>query len=138
MSAKNSIVFSVGLDGSGKTAILYRLKLGEVVSTIPTMGKRMKTFCRFKNIKIKYISEFEILPGFNVETIPYKGVNYVLWDAGGEFKIRPLWRHYIQKTNGIVFVVDSVDRNRFSEAKDELKKIVSFNLGLILIFCSCQ
>lgn len=28
----------VGLDGSGKTTILYKLKLGEVVTTVPTIG----------------------------------------------------------------------------------------------------
>ena len=31
--------FSVGLDAAGKTTILYKLKLGEIVTTIPTIGK---------------------------------------------------------------------------------------------------
>jgi GTPase SAR1 family protein len=31
-------ILMVGLDGAGKTTILYRLKLGEVVSTVPTIG----------------------------------------------------------------------------------------------------
>ena len=35
-----SITFSlVGLDAAGKTTILYKLKLGEIVTTIPTIGK---------------------------------------------------------------------------------------------------
>lgn len=29
----------VGLDAAGKTTILYKLKLGEIVTTIPTIGK---------------------------------------------------------------------------------------------------
>lgn len=61
----------VGLDAAGKTTILYKLKLGEVVTTIPTIG-------------------------FNVETVEYKNISFTVWDVGGQDKIRPLWRHYYQ------------------------------------------
>lgn len=64
---------SVGLDAAGKTTILYKLKLGEVVTTIPTIG-------------------------FNVETVEYKNISFTVWDVGGQDKIRPLWRHYFQNT----------------------------------------
>ena len=50
-------------------AILYKLKLGQSVTTIPTVG-------------------------FNVETVTYKNVKFNVWDVGGQDKIRPLWRHY--------------------------------------------
>lgn len=40
-------------------------------------------------------------------------------------QIRPLWRHYIQNTQGLIFVVDSDDRDRVAEAKDELDKMLS-------------
>ena len=33
----------VGLDAAGKTTILYKLKLGEVVTTIPTIGFNVET-----------------------------------------------------------------------------------------------
>jgi len=33
------VLFLVGLDAAGKTTILYKLKLGEIVTTIPTIGK---------------------------------------------------------------------------------------------------
>lgn len=52
----------VGLDAAGKTTILYRLKLGEVVTTIPTIG-------------------------FNVETISYKNVDFTVWDVGSRDKV---------------------------------------------------
>ena len=65
----------VGLDAAGKTTILYKLKLGEVVTTIPTIG-------------------------FNVETVEYKNIKFTVWDVGGQDKIRPLWRHYYQNTEG--------------------------------------
>ena len=60
-----------GLDAAGKTTILYKLKLGEIVTTIPTIG-------------------------FNVETVEYKNISFTVWDVGGQDKIRPLWRHYFQ------------------------------------------
>ena len=84
----------VGLDAAGKTTILYKLKLGEVVTTIPTIG-------------------------FNVEAIEYGNLTLTVWDIGGQDKIRPLWRHYYSDTQGVICVVDSTDRDRLSQAKDE-------------------
>merc|ERR1739844_632122 len=46
-------------------------------------------------------------------------------DVGGQDKIRPLWRHYYQGTNGIIFVVDSNDRDRVEDAREELTKMLS-------------
>lgn len=39
-------------------------------------------------------------PGFNVETVEYKNISFTVWDVGGQDKIRPLWRHYFQNTQG--------------------------------------
>lgn len=93
-------IISVGLDAAGKTTILYKLKLGEIVTTIPTIG-------------------------FNVETVEYKNICFTVWDVGGQDKIRPLWRHYFQNTQGLIFVVDSNDRERIGEAEKELQNMVS-------------
>merc|ERR1711985_193501 len=93
-------ILMVGLDAAGKTTILYKLKLGEVVTTIPTIG-------------------------FNVETVEYKNISFTVWDVGGQDKIRRLWRHYYQNTQGIIFVVDSNDRDRVDEARDELNRMLS-------------
>ena len=118
-------MFLVGLDAAGKTTILYKLKLGEIVTTIPTIGEFVLTVFPFLDqfLCIKCIA------GFNVETVEYKNVNFTVWDVGGQDKIRPLWRHYYQNTQGIIFVVDSNDQERIEEAKDELHKMVSFNSG---------
>lgn len=86
-------ILMVGLDAAGKTTILFKLKLGDVVTTIPTVG-------------------------FNVETVEYKNISFTVWDVGGQDKIRPLWRHYYQNTNGIIFVVDSNDRERIDDSRD--------------------
>ena len=69
--------------------------------------------------------QFSIFTGFNVETVEYKNICFTVWDVGGQDKIRPLWRHYFQNTQGLIFVVDSNDRERIGEAQEELQKMVS-------------
>jgi len=90
----------LGLDSAGKTTILYKLKLGQNVSTIPTVG-------------------------FNVETVTFKKVKFNVWDVGGQDKIRPLWRHYFAGTQALIFVVDSSDHERIEEARTELMRIIT-------------
>lgn len=93
-------ILLLGLDGSGKTTILYQLKLGETVKTIPTIG-------------------------FKVETIDYKENNLTICDVGGADKMRILWKLYFQNTDGLIYVVDSKDRDRIDESIEELKKILT-------------
>ena len=79
--------------------------------------------------------------GFNVETVTYKNVKFNVWDVGGQDKIRPLWRHYYTGTQGLVFVVDSQDRERVDEAKQELHRILSdreMKDCLLLVFANKQ
>ncbi|XP_077975460.1 ADP-ribosylation factor 1-like isoform X2 [Styela clava] len=113
---KEMRILMVGLDAAGKTTILYKLKLGEIVTTIPTIG-------------------------FNVETVEYKNISFTVWDVGGQDKIRPLWRHYFQNTQGLIFVVDSNDRERLCEAKEELKRMLSedeLRDAILLVFANKQ
>ena len=82
-----------------------------------------------------------ILVGFNVETVTYKNVKFNVWDVGGQDKIRPLWRHYYTGTQGLVFVVDSQDRERIDEARQELHRILSdreMKECLLLVFANKQ
>merc|ERR1712063_158936 len=109
-------ILMVGLDAAGKTTILYKLKLGEVVTTIPTIG-------------------------FNVETVEYKNISFTVWDVGGQDKIRPLWRHYYQGTQGLIFVVDSNDRDRVEDAREELDKMINedeMRDAVLLVFANKQ
>lgn len=79
--------------------------------------------------------------GFNVETVEYKNISFTVWDVGGQDKIRPLWRHYFQNTQGIIFVVDSNDRDRIREARDELNRMLNedeLRNALLLIFANKQ
>lgn len=109
-------ILMVGLDAAGKTTILYKLKLGEIVTTIPTIG-------------------------FNVETVEYKNLKFTMWDVGGQDKLRPLWRHYFQNTNGIIFVVDSNDKDRAGQAREELQKMLAedeLRNACLLVFANKQ
>lgn len=74
--------------------------------------------------------------GFNVETVEYKNICFTVWDVGGQDKIRPLWRHYFQNTQGLIFVVDSNDRDRINEAEKELQNMVInvFNVLLRVLY----
>ncbi|MBN3296808.1 ARF4 factor, partial [Amia calva] len=110
------LFLAVGLDAAGKTTILYKLKLGEIVTTIPTIG-------------------------FNVETVEYRNICFTVWDVGGQDKIRPLWRHYFQNTQGLIFVVDSNDRERVAESTEELQKMLQedeLRDAVLLVFANKQ
>ena len=98
--------------------------------------------------------------GFNVETVEYKNISFTVWDVGGQDKIRPLWRHYFQNTQGLIFVVDSNDRSvqapplvrtvtssfflsreRIGEARDELMRMLAedeLREAVLLIFANKQ
>mmetsp|Transcript_147157 Transcript_147157/g.274087 ORF Transcript_147157/g.274087 Transcript_147157/m.274087 type:complete len:270 (-) Transcript_147157:172-981(-) len=93
-------IIMLGLDAAGKTTILYKLKLGEVRTTIPTIG-------------------------MNIESVEYKSsmtklVSMTVWDVGGRDKIRPLYRHFYKQGNALVFVVDSNDCDRIEDAREQL------------------
>uniref|UniRef100_A0A7N0V921 ADP-ribosylation factor n=1 Tax=Kalanchoe fedtschenkoi TaxID=63787 RepID=A0A7N0V921_KALFE len=109
-------VVMLGLDAAGKTTILYKLQIGEVLSTVPTIG-------------------------FNMEKVQYKNVVFIVWDVGGQEKLRPLWRHYFNNTDGLIYVVDSLDRERIGKAKAEFQTIINdpFMLNsVILVFANKQ
>jgi len=48
-----------------------------------------------------------------------------VWDVGGQKKIRQLWHHYFSGSRALIFIVDSNDRERVAEAKEELWSVMS-------------
>lgn len=90
----------LGLDSAGKTTILYKLKLGLTLETIPTMG-------------------------FVYEKIQHKKFVLNVWDVAGQDTLRPLWRQYFQGTKAVIFVIDSSDEARLDLAKQELHGILN-------------
>ena len=133
-------VVMLGLDAAGKTTILYKLHIGEVLSTVPTIGTTCpqsryckQLMCRSSTtMQVIHVMQYEksssalntdcnICTGFNVEKVQYKNVLFTVWDVGGQEKLRPLWRHYFNNTDGLIYVVDSQDRERVSRAASEFK-----------------
>lgn len=90
---------------------------------------------------ISYQAGADFSTGFNVETVEYKNIQFTVWDVGGQDKIRPLWRHYFQNTQGIIFVVDSNDRDRVTEAREELQRMLNedeLRDAMLLVFANKQ
>uniref|UniRef100_UPI0035900FB6 ADP-ribosylation factor-like protein 1 n=1 Tax=Myxine glutinosa TaxID=7769 RepID=UPI0035900FB6 len=109
-------ILILGLDGAGKTTILYQLQVGEVVTTIPTIG-------------------------FNVETVTYQNLRFQVWDLGGQTSIRPYWRCYYSNTDAVIYVVDSCDRERIGISKSELVTMLEeeeLKKAVLLVFANKQ
>ena len=94
-TGKEYRVLVLGLDYAGKTTFVQRLKLGTLVETKPTVG-------------------------FNLETVKYKNVSFQVWDMGGQTSLRPTWRCFYDDTDAIIWVLDSVDKERFGISRQEL------------------
>jgi ADP-ribosylation factor-like protein 1 len=91
-------------------------QLGEVVSTMPTIG-------------------------FNMESVTYKNLNLNVWDLGGQTSIRPYWRCYYANTAAVIFVVDSTDIDRLQIAADELAAMLAeeeLRDAALLVFANKQ
>ena len=89
----------VGLDNAGKTTLLYQMILGKMVTTIPSMH-------------------------LSPPTINYNKHSFTIWDVPGHPRPRDLWFHYYENTDGVIFVVDSSDKERLEEAKEVLHSMV--------------
>ena len=95
---KANIVF-LGLDNAGKTALLHVLKNDTVTQTRPTIHPHSEEL-KMGNLKLN------------------------TYDLGGHETARKIWKDYFPAVSAILFLVDSVDVNRFPEAKKELEKIL--------------
>ena len=88
-----------GLDNAGKTTVVKRINGEDIASVSPTLG-------------------------FNIKTMQYKRYLVNLWDVGGQKTIRSYWRNYYEETDGLIWVVDSADRRRMEDCKEELHRIL--------------
>ena len=88
------------LDAAGLTTIIYKLKLGEMVTTIIKIGRK-------------------------VETVEHKNLCFAMRSAGGQDKIHPRRRQYFRRVYGLVYAADSNDRDRIEEANKERIKVPS-------------
>ncbi|KAM3176755.1 ADP-ribosylation factor-like protein 2 [Hymenolepis weldensis] len=96
---KEMRVLILGLDNAGKTTIVKKFN-GEDISTIaPTLG-------------------------FSINTIEYMGYRLNAWDVGGQHSLRSYWRNYFETTDALIWVVDSSDRLRLDDCREELSKLL--------------
>ena len=112
----NFKIIILGMQNAGKTTILYRLSLGQLVKTTPTIGS-------------------------NVEELTYNNVKFQAWDLGGQESTRTVWDVYYMNTDAVVFVIDSQDDEYFEESKAEFHKLLkNSNLknAILLIFANKQ
>ncbi|ORY26722.1 putative ADP-ribosylation factor [Naematelia encephala] len=113
---KETKVLILGLDNAGKSTILYRITMGSVVASAPTVGS-------------------------NHEIYDYKGVRFGLIDIGGQTALRSSWSQYFAGTAAIILVIDSSDTARLSLAKAELQKLVTdedLQTSLLLVLANKQ
>ncbi|KAG9103031.1 ADP-ribosylation factor-like protein 2 [Ceratobasidium sp. 370] len=92
-------ILFLGLDNAGKTTILKRLKGQDVMSTSPTLG-------------------------FEISTLTHGKYLLNIWDVGGQRTLRPYWRNYFEQTDVLVWVVDSGDRLRMNDCREELHALL--------------
>eukprot|EP01083_Nonionella_stella_P065601 172049_1 len=107
-SKKEKRVIIVGLDAAGKTTIMYKLKMPSDLYTYPSCGMSMY-----------------------IETGQYKGFDFTAWDSGYQTKMDPLFRHYYPGTDGIIYVVDSNDRERICDSYCHPDKVETLTFGYI-------
>ena len=112
----NFKIIILGMQNAGKTTILYRLSLGQLVKTTPTIGS-------------------------NVEELTYNNVKFQAWDLGGQESTRSVWDVYYMNTDAVVYVVDSQDDEYFEESKSQFHKLIAnpaLKNATILIFANKQ
>lgn len=92
-------ILLLGLDNAGKTSLLKRLVSEDITEIKPTQG-------------------------FNIKTVHQDGFRLNVWDIGGQKAIRPYWRNYFEKTDVLLYIIDSSDRRRLEETGLELSSLL--------------
>ncbi|KAI0734911.1 GTP-binding protein [Fomitopsis betulina] len=96
---KEMRILFLGLDNAGKTTILKKLNGEDIMGISPTLG-------------------------FNIKTFVHRQYTLNIWDVGGQRTLRPYWRNYFEQTDALVWVVDSGDRMRMNDCKEELHSLL--------------
>ena len=107
-------IIIVGMNNAGKTTILYKLSLDEVVVTEPTVGS-------------------------NVEEVQHKNLKLQVWDLGGQENLRAAWDAYYRDTHAVIYVIDSADDSQVQTSKAEFHNMIMHNElrdAVLLIFAN--
>ncbi|XP_055915610.1 ADP-ribosylation factor-related protein 1 [Eupeodes corollae] len=90
----------LGLDNAGKTTYL------EAAKTKFT-----------KNYKGMNPSKITTTVGLNIGQVDVQGIRLNFWDLGGQTELQSLWDKYYEECHGVIYVIDSNDRDRMEESK---------------------
>ncbi|EGD78131.1 ADP-ribosylation factor-like protein 2 [Salpingoeca rosetta] len=99
MKEKTVRILMLGLDNAGKTTILRKFNGDDINTIMPTLG-------------------------FNIKSLEHNGYTLDFWDVGGQKSLRSYWRNYFEKTDGLIWVVDSCDKRRLEDCKAELQLLL--------------
>ena len=107
-------IIIIGMNNAGKTTILYKLALDEVIVTEATIGS-------------------------NVEEVQHKNIKLQVWDLGGQENLRSAWDAYYQSTDAIIYVIDSADDSQIQDSRAEFVNMLNHNElrdAVVLIFAN--
>jgi len=106
----------LGLEGSGKSTILDRLTMGKTIQRVPTVG-------------------------LNVETLQFDNIHFTVWDVGSQDRTKSIWSQCYDRTQGLIYVVDSNDVKRIEESALELQKLLlveELRASILLVMANKQ
>ena len=110
---RTASIFVFGLDKAGKTTIINRLKQNLFTDPVQTTN-------------------------INIVRLLFENLSVTAYDAAGQKIYRKLWEDHLKRQDGLVFVLDVTDEERYSEAASELHRISSMSelrkVPLLILF----
>jgi len=99
--SKTAEISVVGLQASGKTSFVNVIGSGQwSEEVVPTVA-------------------------FNFRKVRRGNITLKIWDVAGQPRYRSIWERYCNGVDAVVFVVDSLDKEKFDTARFELHQLLS-------------